>query len=108
MIFGNHKIAQNGHSLNDDRISKYNQLNVYQEFQLGASQYYENRDYLGFASFTTQYLLHQPMFIAILAIIGVTTALMGVFFGFFTTAVVSRRVKVLEFIGCIMSIFKSF
>ena len=108
MIFGNDKIAQNGHSLNDDRISKYNQLNAFQEFHFGASQFYENKDYLGFASFTTQYLLHQPIFIAILAIIGVTTAVMGVFFGFFTTAVVSRRVKLLEFIGCIMLIFKSF
>lgn len=107
MIFGKSD-GQYVHNLNDKRISEYNQLNNYQDFQFQATEYYENRDYVGFFALSTRYLLHSPLFIALLAIIGITTAIMGVFFGIFTTAVVSRRVKMLEFIRSICAIFKSF
>ena len=81
MIFGVNGVGQSNHDLNDERVSSFNQLNNYQDFHYQATQYYQEQDYLGVMSLSTRYLLHSPTFIALLIIIGLTTATIGVFFG---------------------------
>ena len=108
MIFGVNGVGQSHHNLNDERISSYNELNNYQDFHYHATQHYHDQDYLGMISVSTRYLLHSPTFVALLVIIGFTTAMIGVCFGFFSTAVASQRVKLLEFFGMIMLMLKSF
>ena len=84
IIFGVNAGGQSNHNLNDERISSFNELNSYQEFHYQATQYYQNHDYVGVISLSTRYLLHSPTFVALLVIIGLTTAIIGVFFGFST------------------------
>ena len=115
MLFGESDIngnemnyVQSYHHLNNERIQEMNQINDYNDFHFQAMQCYQNDDYLGFFMVSSKYLLQSRLFVMILVITGFFMLLFGAFIGAFTSAIVSRRIRFLNFIGMIACVIKSF
>ena len=100
--------VQSYHHLNNDRIEKMNQINDYNDYHFQAFQCYQNQDYVGLFMVSSKYLLQSRLFVIMLIITAFFMLLLGAFVGVFTSAIVSRRVRFLNFIGMIVWVIKSF